>query len=388
MAGPAEIEQPPTPFEDGGGAVPVEALELFAEVLSQSEHEAAIGDDFYDRLCGAVCRLAHLRRAIIFRYDPASRQVRAAGAHGLAIEGFTDVELSVDTAPFVAQAIREDRVVETEGDVREQLPAGYNRFVPEPARMVCGPMVAAGRAVGVIVAERGIDAPPLDASERHLLWTLGKAAALASVARNVATQTETARQLRQRIDLAREVHEGVIQRLFGISMVLDGAGDLPADVRARCASEIQAALGELRDAIQRPLGRRSRATQTTFAAELARVARTSTEFDLSFDDDTVANVPEALEPLAQSILAEAVRNLRKHAQPTAVQVRTASVDGAFVLEVTNDGVVAGRPHQPGMGLRLAAFEALQNGGIVEFGPLAGGRWQVRLVVPQDARGGG
>ena len=383
MPGSVETEDP-RPFEDGGSSVPVEALELFAEVLSQSEHEAAIGDDFYDRLCGAVCRLAHLRRAIIFRYDPASRQVRAAGAHGLEIEGFTNVQLSVDTAPFVAQAIREDRVVETDGDVRDQLPVGYTRFVPEPARMVCGPMVAAGRAVGVIVAERSIDAPPLDPAERHLLWTLGKAAALASVARNVATQTQTARQLRQRIDLAREVHEGVIQRLFGISMVLDGAGDLPEEVRARCASEIQAALGELRDAIQRPLGRRSRATQTTFAAELARVARANVDFNLSFEDDTIANVPEELEPLAQSILAEAVRNVRKHAEPTQVEVRSGRADGAFVLEVINDGVTPGAVHQPGMGLRLAAFEALQSGGIVEFGPLHEGSWRVRLVVPHDA----
>ena len=102
--------QPETTTENAG-AVPVEALELFAEVLSQSEHEAG-GDDFYDRLCSAVCRLARLRRAIIFRYDPASRQVRAAGAHGVDIEGFTE-QLSVDTAPFAARAIREDRVVET-----------------------------------------------------------------------------------------------------------------------------------------------------------------------------------------------------------------------------------------------------------------------------------
>ena len=245
-------------------------------------------------------------------------------------------------------------------------------------------MVASGRAVGVIVAERGVDEPRLDPSERHLLWTLGKAAALASVARNVATQAETARQLRQRIDLAREVHEGVIQRLFGISMVLDGAGDLPEEVRTRCATEIQLALGELRDTIQRPLGRRSRATQTTFAAELARVAKAHVDFDLRFEADTADNVPEALEPVAQSVLAEAIRNVRKHAEPTEVVVRTAHVDGAFVLEVINDGVEPGRSHQPGMGLRLAAFEALQSGGIVEFGPLTEGSWQVRLVVPHDA----
>jgi len=36
-----------------------------------------------------------------------------------------------------------------------------------------------------------------------------------------------------------------------------------------------------------------------------------------------------------------------------------------------------------MGLRLAAFEALQVGGFVEFGSREENRWQVRLVVPVD-----
>jgi signal transduction histidine kinase len=366
-----------------GGAVAVEALELFAEVLSQSEQETAIGDDFYDRLCGAVCRLARLRRAIIFRYDPASRQVRAAGAHGVDIQRFAGANVSVDTAAIAAQAIREDQVIEASGDIREEIPPEYRFLVPEPMRVVCGPMVAAGVAVGVIVAERSLDEPPLDPAERYLLWTLGKAAALASVARNVATQAETARQLRQRIDLAREVHEGVIQRLFGISMVLDGSGDLPEEVRTRAASEIQTALGELRDAIQRPLGRQSRATRTTFEAELKRLTDTSPDLHLKFDRDATENVPAEIEPLAQSVLTEAIRNVRKHSQPNEVLIRTRRTAGTFVLEVVNDGVGPARPRVPGMGLRLAAFEALQSGGIVEFGPQGDDTWHVRLVVPFD-----
>jgi hypothetical protein len=53
------------------------------------------------------------------------------------------------------------------------------------------------------------------------------------------------------------------------------------------------------------------------------------------------------------------------------------------MEVVNDGV-RGRPSAPpGMGLRLAALEALQVGGLVEFGPAGGDRWRVRLAVPHD-----
>ena len=36
---------------------------------------------------------------------------------------------------------------------------------------------------------------------------------------------------------------------------------------------------------------------------------------------------------------------------------------------------------PGMGLRLASYEALQQGGMVEFGEGADGGWRARLVVP-------
>jgi signal transduction histidine kinase len=96
-------------------------------------------------------------------------------------------------------------------------------------------------------------------------------------------------------------------------------------------------------------------------------------------------VPEPLEPLAQSILTEAVRNAHKHADPKRIDVRVARQDGTFLLEVINDGVSTA-PRRPGMGLRLAALEALQSGGVVEFGPREPGRWQVRLVVPVDQDG--
>ena len=57
----------------------------------------------------------------------------------------------------------------------------------------------------------------------------------------------------------------------------------------------------------------------------------------------------------------------------------------FTLEVRNDGVSPGA-RGGGMGLRLAAFEALQQGGVVEFGSVRDGGWRVRLVVPLEPEG--
>ena len=94
-------------------------------------------------------------------------------------------------------------------------------------------------------------------------------------------------------------------------------------------------------------------------------------------------MPADLEPLAQSVLAEALRNIAKHADPSRVEVAVSRDQDTFTLEVRNDGARPGR-RDPGMGLRLAAFEAIQQGGVVESGPFDGDRWRVRLVVPLPA----
>ena len=105
-------------------------------------------DSFYDRLCEAVCRLARMRRAVIFRYDATLRRVRAAGAYGMDVAPFADAHVTVESAPIAAQALAGDRVVEIVGDLTGQVPDAFAAMVAEPARLVCAPMAAAGRPSG------------------------------------------------------------------------------------------------------------------------------------------------------------------------------------------------------------------------------------------------
>ena len=356
------------------------ALEIFADVLAQSEEEG-LGDDFYSRLCEGITRCTAMRRIVIFRYDSARRRVQAAGSYGVDVNLFSDYFFTAESAPLAMRALAEDRVLELSHDLTSELPAEYVERLGAHT-VVCTPISARGRWMGVILSDRGGDEAELSDGEREVLWILGKMAALAAMARAATRQYDRAAQLEARIDLARELHESVIQRLFGISLALSGDQPLDEEARRRCADELQQALGELRSAIQRPLGRSLPQTKTTLRDEVARLRHEHPDLGIDVDgaEDGLA-VPPELEPLAQSVLAEAVRNAHKHADPTRVGVRTALRDGAFVLEVTNDGA-AGQPAGiAGMGLRLAGFEALQAGGLLEFGARDGGTWQVRLVVP-------
>lgn len=359
-----------------------DALEVIVELLGAlDEAPGSSGLDFYDRLCEALCRMASMTRAILLLYDDVRQLVVPLGSHGLEPAMLEGVYGTLEETPIAQLALSEDRVVEVTGELDRWVPERYARFNGVET-LTCTPVSAAGRLLGVIFADRGGDRFELTDEERHAMWTLGKTAALAASVRIATSQQGRARLLQARIDLAREIHDRVVQRLFGVSLVLGSEHGLSEEARRRCAEEMQAALIDLREALARPLGQPSLDTGATLRGELGRLGRHYKELPLEVHWPEGVSVPDDVEALAQSVLAEALRNADKHARPTSVRVSVARAEGTFVLEVRNDGRLEGS-RGTGMGLRLAAVEALQRGALVEFGPEEDSVWRVRLVVPVD-----
>ncbi len=357
----------------------VEPLEVFVELLAELDTDTT-STEFYDRICEAICRLTTMRRAAIFMADAGRRRVRAVGSHGTSFEQLAKLQPSptLVSTPIAQRALLQDEVVVVSEGIEDEVPPEYAQLFGITT-LVCTPLSAAGRAYGVICADRGGGRFVLTDGERHLLWTLGKTAALVATARNATRQQERNRRLGERLELAREIHERVMQRLFGVSLALSAQSSFDERERERCRVEMQEALTDLRRALERPLAAFPQETGTTLTAELTRLASAPAP-RVEVDWPPAVTVPAELEPLAQSVLAEALRNVAKHAAPSRVQVRVASDADTFTLEVRNDGVAPGG-RGAGMGLRLAAFEALQRGGVVDFGAPQDGHWRVRLVVP-------
>jgi signal transduction histidine kinase len=357
----------------------VEPLEVFVELLAKIDTDTS-STEFYDRICEAICRLTTMRRAAIFLADPGRRRVRVVGSYGTSFSQLAALRPTLVNTPIAQQALLEDQVVVVSEGIEDAVPPEYARVLGITT-LVCTPLSAAGRAYGVICADRGGGRFELSDGERHLLWTLGKTAALVATARNATRQQERTRRLGERLDLAREIHERVMQRMFGVSLALSAEAPLDQAERERCRVEMKQALSDLRRALERPLAPLPPETGTTLAAELERL-RGAPGAPVSVDWPPEVTVPADLEPLAQSVLAESLRNIGKHATPTAVEVVVSRDADTFELEVRNDGVRPG-PSGSGMGLRLAAFEALQHGGVAEFGAAGDNGWRVRLVVPLD-----
>jgi signal transduction histidine kinase len=183
--------------------------------------------------------------------------------------------------------------------------------------------------------------------------------------------------------LVRQVHEQVIQRLFGLGLVLGSGQPLQGEALERARAEVEATQADLRQLLHGPQLKTGAPTAMRMAEEVERLQRTHDAVELHADLEDGVEIPERLESLAQSVLGEAVRNALKHGAPTGLHVTLTRRDDALSLTIDSDGAHGGSVggSSTGIGLRLAAVEAMQVGGLLEFGATGEGGWRVRLLLP-------
>jgi signal transduction histidine kinase len=390
MEHPARAEDSPHPTDDpasgsaGGGDSygPIRAVLL--ELLGALDRAAAGSPRaFYDRICRGVCELTPITRCALLLYDEREKRVMPAGSHGIGEAIVRQLHGTLEETPIAATALAEDRVIVTDA-LSRAIPERH-RGLPGVEMLACVPIAAGERWLGVMLCDRGGGHFELEAPHRDLMWALGKTAALAASTQLGFAQHERAKLLAERIALAREVHDRVIQRLFGLSLVLGSGERLQPEEQRRVAEELRSALEDLRSAMQRTGEPPRPAPSATLRAEIERLVAHYPE--MGIEVRAHADPPAHFEPLAQSVLAEALHNVAKHASPARVTVSATTAEDAFVLEVRNDGVgAAAAGPSRGMGLKLAALDAIQSGGVLEFGSLGGAAWRTRLVLPREEAG--
>jgi signal transduction histidine kinase len=356
-------------------------VEVLVGLLAELDEATASGV-FYDRVCRAVCSLTTMERAALLLHDSTYRTVIPMGSYGVDADLVKLIEGTLDETPIARRALEEDRVVEFHGDLAAQVPARYAELA-DTATITCTPISAAHRWLGVIFADRGGEDFELSEGERETMQTLGRLAALTASVERSTQQRERERRLSERVELTRELHENAIQRLFGVVLALGSERGLTLDERQRSQEELRSVVHDLRRALTRPVTT-TPPLKASLHEVLTRLLERRPELNLSWQDGV--EVPTDLEPLTQSLLAEALRNVDRHSEPTRIDVSVGSNGETFSLAIENDGAGNGNGTRGGgLGLRLAGLEALRYEGLVEFGPCDGGRWRIRLVVPVEAR---
>ena len=347
-----------------------------------------VGEGFYDRLCerGVPAR-PHAPRA-----DLPLRQRDAGGSaprarHGIEPRAFRrrarDRRVGADRSPGAARGPRCSRSRATcHGQFPTEYAALCSRAGPARVRADGGRrprvgVIFADRLMSRAAARRRRAAPAVDARQ-------GRGAGLGRAHRRHRRPrrppaARAADRPRPRHPRGRD--PAPVRRLDGARRRGRSAGRRRASAarprpRRRCS--------DLRSALQRPLGRAPRATADDVRGRGRAAARAHPDLGVTLEAGGVGDVPPALEPLAQIGPAPRPSATRTSTRdPTRVSVRIGR-DRRRIRARGRQRRRRRQPrHAPGMGLRLAALEALQSGGVVEFGEREPGTWQVRLVVPAD-----
>lgn len=227
---------------------------------------------------------------------------------------------------------------------------------------------------------------------------LGVLAAHAAIALTNARLYEGARELalaEERARIARELHDAVAQKLFGVRLTAEAAAALvatdPAGARAelteveRLAAEVGAELREIVSAL-RPAELASDGlvgTLRTRVALLDRVHRAAVSLDAAAE---LPKLPERTEETLLRVAEEALHNALRHASAGVVRVALRASDGEVALTVTDDGdgfEVGTTPRAAARQLGLATMweRAREVGGALTVTSAPGGGTSVRLVVP-------
>jgi len=262
-----------------------------------------------------------------------------------------------------------------------------------PMRSFLGtPILYRGASLGNLYLTEKQGADEFSADDEEAVRTLAAQAAIAIENARLYEQIEQVSVKEERHRIGMDLHDGVIQSLYGVSLQLeDAAARLEAEPDAarkivdREVDRLNASIADLRNYVLglRPI-RGSDRPLTESLPTLAAQARTNALLEVE-----VAVAPEAASVLDHAgreavfyIAADALGNIQRHARARRASVRLFLEKSSVVLEVGDDGV--GFDHEravDGHGLRNMRERAFSAGGRLSLQTALGRGSRVRFELP-------
>jgi signal transduction histidine kinase len=221
-----------------------------------------------------------------------------------------------------------------------------------PKALLCVPMSIGKEVIGVMTLSNYLDDAFFQDDAVQVVKSLATQTSIAVENARVYQRLRTERDrlisleevLRQ--DLARDLHDGPVQRLAGMAMNIEV-------IKTLLKRDPKRALGEL-DELDKLVGTTIREARTmlfelrplvletqglnaalsSYAEQFE--ANTNIKVDLDLDD-SLGRLPPAVEQTLFSIAQEALGNVRKHARATTVRVELRPRGSEVTLQVVDDG---------------------------------------------------
>jgi signal transduction histidine kinase len=242
---------------------------------------------------------------------------------------------------LAARALATQRAASVVGDA-DQAPVDWQ---PGSGPTVAIPLYSGSEPLGVLTISRRLGAPAFTDADLDMAFAF---AGQASVAIEIVRAREDRRRLdtsRDRARIARDLHDHVIQRLFGAGLSLQ-AVSATVDAEASAAIEAQvdaidAAIKDIRTVVfalgagERGRTKRTRDRLLDVVSEVSAGLSSTPRISFSGPLDSLVDAPLADDLVA--VLRECLTNTIRHADADVVEIAVRIADGLVTLTVEDDG---------------------------------------------------
>lgn len=354
-------------------------------------------DHLLERIAKVACEQSDARYAALGVLDESGKLVKFISV------GMTDDEIKLIAHPPVGKGLIGE-LMDTEVPLRvpviQEHPrsSGFPDYHPQMVSFLGVPIRAANKQLGQIYLTGKIDAPEFTADDEKIIQMLAAYAAAAIQNARLHENTHRLAVLEERERIGMDLHDGIIQAIYGVGLSLESAlhsfEDDPQDAKTRVQRSIESlnqAIRDLRgyilDLRPRQMGNEGLMSGlnrliTEFRANtLANVQLTGTENDLK-------DLPQSHSMVLFHIGQEALANVAKHAKAKQVDVSLWSTDERVLMEIHDNGKgfeMEKMNASIGHGLANMQTRVRAVGGDVDISSIVDDGTTVLAWVPRHAR---
>jgi signal transduction histidine kinase len=260
------------------------------------------------------------------------------------------------------------------------------------------PVTVKGEVVGRLYLTNKQDAAEFSPDDQALIETFALHAGIAIENAHLHEQVQRLAVVDERDRISRDLHDGVIQSIYAVTLSLDDVpelvGEAPAEARQRVDDAIDALHAVIRDIRHFIFGLLPLLLDSGSLLDGLRALAGELRRNTTMEIEVVGEEPEGLplEVIAEllSIAREALANVARHSGATHASIRLDAPDADLRLEIADDGrgfkpdVDVVRGHH-GLANMRARCEALGGTFDIESGQKTGTR--IIVVIPRIARRG-
>jgi len=270
-----------------------------------------------------------MRQFLTSGLDPEGRRRIGHIPHGLGLLG------------LLVHDARSIRIPDINTDPRRH---GFPPNHPPMGSFLGVPITVRGRSVGNLYLTNKRGHAQFSAADQELVERFALHAGIAIDQARLAQQVQQLALIEERERIGADLHDGVIQRIYGVNLSLDEVPELvaanPDEAAARVEQAIEAlnaTIGEIREFIYilRPPGAQSGLAASLHALAAEVRLQTGLPVDVVAEEVPAMSGERIREVLA--IVREALSNTARHAAATEARVALARAADELRIEIVDDG---------------------------------------------------